>query len=148
MLTLWDWLFRSAYFDVEDSFELGLRDQRRCWPPGHLDRRGGILHQGENTPAHVAPVGLNEEGLGVLAHRHSGLVLVHAAVASVGCVPNRVGPMRFAELRIVGGDEQIVIGARTEDHALIQRQHRIAQWSERSIEKLDVASHVLRWRID
>jgi sterol desaturase/sphingolipid hydroxylase (fatty acid hydroxylase superfamily) len=26
MLTLWDWLFRSAYFDVEDSFELGLRD--------------------------------------------------------------------------------------------------------------------------
>jgi sterol desaturase/sphingolipid hydroxylase (fatty acid hydroxylase superfamily) len=26
MLTLWDWLFRSAYFDVEDSFELGLQD--------------------------------------------------------------------------------------------------------------------------
>lgn len=26
MLTLWDWLFRTAYFDLEDSFELGLQD--------------------------------------------------------------------------------------------------------------------------
>jgi sterol desaturase/sphingolipid hydroxylase (fatty acid hydroxylase superfamily) len=26
MLTLWDWLFRSAYFEVEDSFVLGLQN--------------------------------------------------------------------------------------------------------------------------
>ncbi len=109
------------------------------------DRSRGVFHKGENASAHVAPIGLQEEGSGAPAHRRSGLVLVDAAVPSIGGVPNWVRPVRFAELRIVGGDQKIMVDGRAEDHALIQCQHRITQWSERSIEKLDVVSHVLLW---
>src|ERR1019366_775797 len=51
--------------------------------------------------------------------------------------------MRLAELRVVTWDKQIMIGKRAEDHALIELERRIADRRERSIEKRDVASHVL-----
>jgi hypothetical protein len=40
---------------------------------------------------------LQQEGLGVLAHRGGSLVLVDPAIPSIGGVPNWVGAMRFAD---------------------------------------------------
>jgi len=73
MLTLWDWLFGTAYFDVEDSFELGLRDfpvkpeygdtawaifagwLRLIWYP--FQALGGLISQGRPWQRFGAPGG-------------------------------------------------------------------------------------------
>ena len=62
------------------------------WRPRTMDRRGQVLHQHEIAAAHVAPVGLQQERLGVRRHLLDRAVAEQPPVAAVGVVPDGVGP--------------------------------------------------------
>src|SRR5579863_4525330 len=54
------------------------------------DRRGCVLHQHEIAAAHVTPVGLKQERLGVGRDSLHGAVVEEAAVAAIRIIPDRI----------------------------------------------------------
>src|SRR3546814_14979676 len=60
-----------------------------------------VLHHHEAAAAHVAAIGLQKEGLGVLSGGEADAVVDDAPVAAVGGVPHRIAPLRLAELQTV-----------------------------------------------
>ena len=71
------------------------------------DGSGKILHQGEASAAHVAPVGLQQKGPGIASRRQSGAVVEDAAVAAVGGVPHRIDALRMGIFVIVGASNAV-----------------------------------------
>jgi hypothetical protein len=65
------------------------------------DRRRQILHQHEITAAHVAAVGLQQQGLGIGSHLAHRSIAEQPPVAAIRVVPDRVGALRQAIVRIV-----------------------------------------------
>jgi hypothetical protein len=66
------------------------------------DRRRDVFQQNEIAAAHVASVGLQQERLGVRRHLAHRTIVEQPAVSAIGVVPDRVGPLRLAIVRIVG----------------------------------------------
>src|SRR6202035_4623127 len=69
----------------------------------NVDRRRGVLHQHEIAATHVAPIGLQQKRLGVRRHLLPRPILEQPPVAAIGVVPDRIGSLRQAIVRIVGG---------------------------------------------
>ena len=64
------------------------------------DGGGDVLHQRVFPAAHVAPIGLQQEGLGVAPGGQTDAIVEDAAIAAVGGVPHRVTALRLAELEL------------------------------------------------
>ena len=67
--------------------------------PCHEDRGGDVFHQDEIAAAHVAAVGLQQEGALVARRSEARAVVEDATPAAVGRVVGHItGPLRLANL--------------------------------------------------
>jgi len=87
-----------------------------------VDGGGQVLHQHVLSPAHVAPVGLQQERTGVAGGLAAGAVVEKAAVATMRIVPHRIGALGVREDPVVGGQEGVAIDGDDEDDTGIPGQ--------------------------
>src|SRR3546814_18316124 len=108
-----DWSSDVCSSDLLPSFETAagavskvshLVGQAHATPvlAGDDDGCRDVLHHHDAAAAHVAAIGLQQEGLGVLSGGEADAVVEDAPVAAGGGVTPRVAPRRLALLQIGG----------------------------------------------
>src|SRR6266478_6434336 len=103
-----------------------------------VNRCGEVLHQHEIAAAHVAPVGLQQERLGVRRHFSHRAVVEEAAVAAIGVVPDRVGSLRQAIVRIVGRKVAAFGPGDAKDDSRVDLLHRVLDRRQDAVGEGDV----------
>ena len=84
------------------------------------DRRRNVLYQHELATAHVAAVGLQQEGLQIASGGQTDPVVEEPAVAAVHRVPGDVaGTLRLGELSVVGGEIAVLVDSGAKRDAIV-----------------------------
>ena len=87
--------------------------------------------------AHVAAVGLQQEGPLVAPGSQAGAVVEDAAVAAVGGVPRHVAALRVAVLLVVRGHVAVAVHRDAVDDLVAQGQHALLHLRKQAIGQVD-----------
>lgn len=72
-------------------------------PPPNPNRHGQILQENELSPAHIAPVGLQQEFTLALCGAQTGPIVKYAPVSAICAVPDEVVALLAAKFLHMGG---------------------------------------------
>ena len=100
----------------------------------HRDGCCRFLHHDEAAAAHIAAVGLQQEGARIAARCKPRAVVEDAPVATVGRVPGHVvSTLRLVVLEVVASDVAVAVGGDAKHHLVRQREQLFLHLREQAL---------------